>query len=73
MARALIVPGGKLPLHRRIGEELLFMIEGSNFDESAELRTGNLSYNADGCTHTVVSKNGHTALAFVTGDLEVLK
>jgi anti-sigma factor ChrR (cupin superfamily) len=66
-------PGGKLPRHRHIGDELLFMIEGSNFDESGELRTGNLSYNADGCTHTVVSKNGHTALAFVTGDLEVLK
>jgi anti-sigma factor ChrR (cupin superfamily) len=66
-------PGAKLPLHKHIGDELLFMIEGSNFDESSEHRTGNLSYNADGRTHTVVSKNGHTAIAFLTGDIEVIK
>ena len=66
-------PGAKLPRHRHIGDELLFMIEGSNFDESGELRTGNLAYFANGCTHTVVSKNGRTALAFVTGESEVLK
>jgi anti-sigma factor ChrR (cupin superfamily) len=66
-------PGAKLPRHRHIGDELLFMIEGSNFDESSEHRTGNLSYNADGRTHTVVSKNGHTAIAFLTGDIEVIK
>jgi anti-sigma factor ChrR (cupin superfamily) len=65
-------PGAKLPRHKHIGDELLFMIEGSNFDESGELRTGNLSYFANGCVHEVVSKNGHTAMAFVTGESEVL-
>jgi hypothetical protein len=49
------------------------MIEGSNFDESGELRTGNVSYFPNGCTHTVVSKNGHTAMAFVTGESEMIK
>jgi anti-sigma factor ChrR (cupin superfamily) len=65
--------GVSLPRHRHIGDELLFMIEGSNFDESGELRTGNLAYFPNGCTHTVLSKNGHTAMAFVTGDSEVIK
>jgi len=65
-------PGAKLPRHKHIGDELLFMIEGSNFDESGELRTGNASYFPNGWTHTVVSKNGHTAIAFVTGEVETM-
>ena len=64
-------PGAKLPRHQHIGDELLFMIEGSNFDESGELRTGNLAYFPNGCTHTVVSRIGHTAIAFTTGDVEM--
>jgi anti-sigma factor ChrR (cupin superfamily) len=66
-------PSAKLPRHRHRGDELLFMIEGSNFDDSGELRTGNLGYFPNGCIHEVVSKNGHTAMAFVTGDSEFLK
>jgi anti-sigma factor ChrR (cupin superfamily) len=66
-------PGATLPRHKHIGDELLLMIEGSNFDESGELRTGNLAYFPNGCTHTVVSKNGHTAMAFVTGESEMIK
>ncbi len=64
-------PGAKLPRHKHIGDELLFMIEGSNFDESGELQTGNVAYFPSGCTHTVVSKIGHTAIAFTTGDVEM--
>jgi anti-sigma factor ChrR (cupin superfamily) len=66
-------PGAKPPRHKHIGDELLFMIEGSNFDESGELRTGNVSYFPNGCTHTVVSKNGHTAMALVTGESEIIR
>jgi len=66
-------PGAKLPRHKHIGDELLFMIEDSNFDESGELRTGNLAYFPNGCTHTVFSKNGHTAMAIFTGESEMIK
>ena len=72
-ALARFDPGAKLPRHRHIGDELLFVIGGSNFDESGELRTGNLAYFPNGCIHTVVSKNGHPAMAFVTGESEVLE
>jgi anti-sigma factor ChrR (cupin superfamily) len=65
-------PGAKLPRHKHIGDELLFMIEGSNFDESGELRTGNVAYFPSRCTHTVVSKIGHTAIAFTTGEVETM-
>ncbi len=65
--------GAKLPLHKHLGDELIFMLEGSNFDESGEVRTGNANYRPDGCTHTVSSKHGGTAIAFVTGTVEMLK
>jgi anti-sigma factor ChrR (cupin superfamily) len=65
--------GAKLPLHKHIGDEVVFMIEGSNFDESGEVRTGNANYRPNGCTHTVSSKYGGTAIAFVTGGVEMIK
>ena len=65
--------GAKLPLHKHLGDELIFMIEGSNFDESGEVRTGNANFRPNGCTHTVSSKHGGTAIAFVTGTVEMIK
>jgi anti-sigma factor ChrR (cupin superfamily) len=66
-------PGSKLPLHKHVGDELVFMIEGSNCDESGEVRTGNANYRPNGCTHSVWSTNGGTAIAFVTGGVEMIK
>ena len=60
-------PGAVLPLHRHNGDELIFLIEGENADESGSVPTGNLSYRPNGCTHTVTSANGDTALNFVWG------
>ncbi len=60
-------PGARLQPHRHNGDELVFVIEGSNADESGELVAGNLSYRPNGCTHSVWSVNGATALAIVTG------
>ena len=65
-------PGAVLPLHRHIGDELVFVIEGSNADEAGEVTTGNLSYRPNGCTHTVKTKNGATALTFLWGRSEML-
>jgi len=65
--------GAKLPLHKHLGDELIFMLEGSNFDESGEVCTGNANFRPNGCTHTVSSKHGGTAIAFVTGTVEMLK
>jgi anti-sigma factor ChrR (cupin superfamily) len=63
-------PGAKLARHRHVGDEIVFVIEGSNADESGELVAGNMNYRPNGCTHSVWSTNGATALAFVTGTVE---
>jgi anti-sigma factor ChrR (cupin superfamily) len=71
--RALMVrfePGAKLGRHKHVGDEIVFVIEGSNADESGELVAGNMNYRPNGCTHTVSSTKGGTALAFVTGTVE---
>ena len=65
-------PGTKVSRHKHIGDELVFMIEGSFSDESGELRTGNASYLPDGYVHTVTSKNGHIAIALVSGEVEAM-
>ena len=62
-------PGAQLPLHRHVGDELIFVIEGAVSDESGTVTAGNVSYRPDGCVHTVTTKNGATVLAVLTGDI----
>ena len=63
-------PGAELPLHRHVGDELVFVIEGAISDASGTLSAGNLGYRPRGCVHAVSSKNGATVLAIVTGGVE---
>jgi anti-sigma factor ChrR (cupin superfamily) len=73
--RAVLVrfeAGAKLPRHRHVGDELIFVVEGSNSDESGEVMTGDMNYRPNGCTHTVTTRNGATVLALVTGGVEML-
>ena len=71
--RALLArfePGAVLPPHRHVGDELIFMIEGANADESGVVATGNVNYRPNGCVHTVTTENGATVLAIVWGRTE---
>jgi anti-sigma factor ChrR (cupin superfamily) len=73
--RAVLVrfePEAKLPAHRHVGDELIFVIEGSNADESGEVMTGDMNFRPNGCVHTVTTHNGATVLALVTGGVEML-
>jgi anti-sigma factor ChrR (cupin superfamily) len=63
-------PGAELPLHRHVGDELVFVIEGAISDASGVLTAGNLGYRPQGCVHAVSSKNGATVLGIVTGGVE---
>jgi anti-sigma factor ChrR (cupin superfamily) len=63
-------PGATLPRHRHVGDELIFVIEGANADESGVVATGNMNYRPNGCVHTVTTKNGATVLAVVWGRTE---
>jgi anti-sigma factor ChrR (cupin superfamily) len=62
--------GAQLPLHRHVGDELVFVIEGAISDDFGTVTAGNMGYRPDGCVHTVSSKNGATVLAILTGDIE---
>jgi anti-sigma factor ChrR (cupin superfamily) len=63
-------PGATLPPHRHVGDELIFLVEGANADESGPVGTGNMNYRPNGCVHTVTTKNGATVLAVVWGRTE---
>jgi len=63
-------PGAELPRHRHVGDELIFVIEGSVSDESGTVMAGNVGYRPNDCVHTVNSRNGATVLAVLTGDIE---
>jgi anti-sigma factor ChrR (cupin superfamily) len=63
-------PGATLPKHRHVGDELIFVVEGANADESGPVTTGNMNYRPNGCVHTVTTKNGATVLAVVWGHTE---
>jgi anti-sigma factor ChrR (cupin superfamily) len=63
-------PGAQLPLHRHVGDELIFVIEGANADESGPVTTGNMNYRPNGCVHSVTTRNGATVLAVVWGRTE---
>ena len=63
-------PGATLPPHRHVGDELIFLVEGSNADESGLVATGNMNYRPNGCVHSVTTKNGATVLAVVWGRTE---
>ena len=65
-----IAPGAKLPLHRHVGDELVFVIEGALSDEFGTVTAGNMGYRPNGCVHTVSAPNGATVLAVVWGRTE---
>ena len=63
-------PGATLPPHRHVGDELIFLVEGANADESGIVASGNMNYRPNGCVHSVTTKNGATVLAVVWGRTE---
>src|SRR5438876_2360040 len=65
-----IEPDAKLPLHRHVGDELVFVVEGAISDEFGTVTAGNMGYRPNGCVHTVSAKNGATVLAIITGAVE---
>jgi anti-sigma factor ChrR (cupin superfamily) len=63
-------PGASSARHRHLGEEMVFVVEGSIFDEFGEVPTGTLGYRPNGCVHNVQTRNGATAFAFIWGTTE---
>ena len=65
-----IEPDAKLPLHRHVGDELIFVVEGAIGDDFGTVTAGNMGYRPNGCVHTISTKNGATMLAILTGAME---
>ena len=63
-------PGATLAPHRHVGDELIYVIEGANSDESGPVVAGNMNYRPNGCVHRVTTVNGATVLAIVWGRTE---
>jgi len=60
-------------LHRHVGDELIFVIEGTLADEFGTVTAGNVGYRPNGCVHSVSSPQGATVLAIITGRIEPAK
>src|SRR5436305_914143 len=63
-------PGASLPMHRHVGDELLYVIEGAIADGSGTVAAGGVGYRPDGCVHSVTSKTGATVFAIISGGIE---
>jgi len=67
----LLAAGARLPLHRHLGDELVYVIEGEVSDESGTLMAGQASYRPWGCVHTLSVERGTIVLNVVTGGMEL--
>ncbi len=72
-ARALLMryeAGAMIPRHRHLGDEQIFVLEGSVSDDTGTCTAGNYARRPPGCVHAVVSKTGALVLAITTGPTE---
>jgi len=56
-------PGARIPRHRHVALENIYVLAGSQRDERGTYRAGALLVNFPGSEHTVVSDDGCTVLA----------
>ena len=63
-------PGAVIPRHRHLGDEQIFVIEGSVSDDTGTCAAGDYARRPPGCVHTVRSAGGALVLAVMTGGTE---
>ena len=62
--------GAVIPRHRHLGDEEIFVIEGSVSDDTGTCKAGDYARRPPGCVHTVRSAEGALVLAIMTGGTE---
>ena len=62
--------GAVIPRHRHIGDEEIFVIQGSVSDDTGTCKAGDYARRPPGCVHTVRSVDGALVLAIMTGGTE---
>lgn len=65
-------PGAVIPRHRHLGDEQIFVIEGSVADDTGTCKAGDYARRPPGCVHTVHSPGGALVLAVMTGGTEAV-
>jgi anti-sigma factor ChrR (cupin superfamily) len=65
-------PGAVIPRHRHLGEEQIYVLEGSVADDTGTCAAGDFARRPPGCVHTVRSPGGALVLAVMTGSAEAV-
>lgn len=65
-------PGAVIPRHRHLGEEQVYVLEGSVADDTGICAAGDFARRPPGCVHTVRSPGGALVLAVMTGGAEAV-
>lgn len=63
-------PGATIPRHRHLGDEQIWVLEGSVTDDTGTCSAGNYARRPPGCVHTVSSRSGALVLAIMSGGTE---
>lgn len=63
-------PGAVIPRHRHLGDEQIFVLEGSVADDTGVCAAGRYARRPPGCVHTVRSETGALVLAITSGPTE---
>jgi len=63
-------PGATIPRHRHLGDEQIFVLEGSVADETGTCIAGHYARRPPGCVHAVASPAGALVLAITSGPTE---
>ena len=63
-------PGAEIPRHRHLGDEQIYVLEGSVSDDTGTCEAGDFARRPPGCVHTVRSPGGALVLAVMNGGTE---
>jgi len=63
-------PGATIARHQHLGDEQIYVLEGSITDDTGTCTAGNYARRPPGCVHTVRSDGGALVLAIMTGGTE---
>ncbi len=67
---ARYAPGATIPRHRHLGDEHIWVLEGSVTDDTGTCRAGAYARRPPGCVHAVTSRDGALVLAIMSGATE---
>jgi anti-sigma factor ChrR (cupin superfamily) len=65
-------PGATIPRHRHVGDEQIWVLEGSVADDTGVCTAGNYARRPPGCVHSVKSESGALVLAVTSGPTEAV-